>query len=457
MDIGVGTYPANHRDRGFVHYRQQIPGHTADQYPAAAGGHVHGNHCGAHHIVRALADAGTKRRHRPTAFRHFCSPEFDDRVDDATRWRMPVRMRQHRPLASGTYRTGDLAVYRHQHHRIVDGLLLPAAGNMAAIGTDGLTMKTRVCRLYGQNDIRIETDDVAPPGPGQVLLRMAAGGICGSDLHYYQDGGFGPIRVREPIILGHEVAGTVEQVGSGVDTLRPGAKVAFNPSRPCGACPYCLAEAFRHCLNMRFSGSAMRMPHEQGGFREYMVVDAMQCEPVSDTTSLAEAACAEPLAVALHARNQAPDLTGKRVLVTGAGPIGCLCVAVARVAGAGEIVVTDLQDTTLAVARQMGADVTVNIIDHEDALEPYYADKGYFDVVFECSAAGPALATAARALRPAGTLVQVGVAGDVAVPINLLVGKEIVLRGSHRFDVEYQQAVRLIDSGRIDVKPIITA
>ncbi|MBF6618094.1 MAG: L-idonate 5-dehydrogenase [Candidimonas sp.] len=318
-------------------------------------------------------------------------------------------------------------------------------------------MKTRVCRLYGQNDIRIETDDVAPPGPGQVLLRMAAGGICGSDLHYYQDGGFGPIRVREPIILGHEVAGTVEQVGSGVDTLRPGAKVAFNPSRPCGVCPYCQAEAFRHCLNMRFSGSAMRMPHEQGGFREYMVVDALQCEPVSETTSLAEAACAEPLAVALHARNQAPDLAGKRVLVTGAGPIGCLCVAVAREAGAGEIVVTDLQDTTLAVARQMGADVTVNIIDREDALEPYYADKGYFDVVFECSAAGPALATAARALRPAGTLVQVGVAGDVAVPINLLVGKEIVLRGSHRFDVEYQQAVRLIDSGRIDVKPIITA
>lgn len=318
-------------------------------------------------------------------------------------------------------------------------------------------MKTRVCRLYGQNDIRIETDTIAPPGPGQVLLRMGAGGICGSDLHYYQDGGFGQIRVREPIILGHEVSGTIDQVGSGVTQLNKGMKVAFNPSRPCGECKFCLDGVFRHCLNMRFSGSAMRLPHEQGGFREYMVVEAIQCEPLSEHTSLAEAACAEPLAVALHARNQAPNLAGKRVLVTGAGPIGSLCVAAAREAGADEIVVTDLQDATLDVARQMGADVTINVSSDGSKLEPYYAEKGYFDVVFECSAAAPALRTATMALRPRGTLVQVGVAGDVSLALNLIVGKEILMRGSHRFDNEYPQAVQLIDSGRINVKPIITA
>lgn len=318
-------------------------------------------------------------------------------------------------------------------------------------------MKTRVCRLYGQNDIRIDIDDITPPGPGQVLLRMGAGGICGSDLHYYQDGGFGPIRVREPIILGHEVSGTIDKIGSDVGHLRAGMKVAFNPSRPCGDCKFCRDGVFRHCLNMRFSGSAMRLPHEQGGFREYMVVEAAQCEPLGDHTSLAEAACAEPLAVALHARSQAPDLTGKRVLVTGAGPIGCLCVAAAREAGAGEIVVTDLQDATLEVARQMGADVTINVSGNGSALESYYAEKGYFDVVFECSAAGPALHMAAMALRPRGTLVQVGVTGDVPVPLNLIVGKELVMRGSHRFDNEYSQAVAFIDSGRINVKPIITA
>src|SRR5690606_16846204 len=160
-------------------------------------------------------------------------------------------------------------------------------------------------RLYGQHDVRIETDEVPAPGAGEALLRMGAGGICGSDLHYYHDGGFGPIRVREPIILGHEVAGTIAAIGPGVDAVQPGTRVALTPSRHCGHCEYCQQGLFRHCLAMRFSGSAMRLPHEQGGFREYMLVPASQCVPLRPTTSLAAAACAEPLAVALHARAQA--------------------------------------------------------------------------------------------------------------------------------------------------------
>lgn len=322
-------------------------------------------------------------------------------------------------------------------------------------------MKSRVCRLYGQHDVRIETDDVSAPGPDEVLLRMGAGGICGSDLHYYHDGGFGPIRVREPIILGHEVAGTVAATGSAVTKVQPGTRVALNPSRHCNQCMYCRSGLFRHCLEMRFSGSAMRFPHEQGGFREYMLVPASQCVPLRSTTSLAAAACAEPLAVALHARAQAMaaigSLAGKRVLVTGAGPIGSLCVAVVREAGAADIVSTDLQDTTLAVASRMGASRTINVGKTSDKLEPYYADKGKFDVAFECSASASALRSAAMSVRPGGAIVQVGVAGEVAVPLNLIVGKEISLCGSHRFDVEYQQAVQWIDEGRLDVTPIITA
>lgn len=322
-------------------------------------------------------------------------------------------------------------------------------------------MKSRVCRLYGQHDVRIETDEVQAPGPGQVLLRMGAGGICGSDLHYYHDGGFGPIKVREPIILGHEVAGTIAATGEGVHGLPVGTRVALNPSRACGHCQYCDAGTPRHCVNMRFSGSAMRLPHEQGGFREHMIAQAEQCEPLSQHTSLAAAACAEPLAVALHARNQAVSLAGalkgKRVLVTGAGPIGSLCVAVAYEAGASQIVATDLQDATLAVARRMGASQTINVSTDGAALEPYFEQKGYFDVCFECSASASALRSAAMAVRPCGTIVQVGVAGDVAVPLNMIVGKEISLRGSHRFDAEYLEAVRLIDQGLIDVRPIITA
>jgi L-idonate 5-dehydrogenase len=316
-------------------------------------------------------------------------------------------------------------------------------------------MKTRVCRLYEKGDIRVETEEVAAPGASEVLLRIGAGGICGSDLHYYQDGGFGPIRVREPIILGHEAAGVVEAVGQGV-TLSPGDHVALNPSRPCGECSYCLEGKFQHCLAMRFNGSALRFPHEQGAFRDLMVVDAAQCVPVRRDTSLANAACSEPLAVCLHARNRAGDLAGKRVLVTGAGPIGSLCVAAAAQAGAAEIVVTDLHDATLAAATAMGATRSVNVSRDVADMSTFTADKGYFDVAFECSAAAPALRLAIEGTRPLGRIVQVGVTGDVPVPLNLLVGKEIELVGAHRFHCEFAEAARLIDDGIIDPSPILT-
>lgn len=317
-------------------------------------------------------------------------------------------------------------------------------------------MNTRICRLHGKGDIRIEEAPVADPGPGEVLIAINAGGICGSDLHYYLDGGFGPIRVREPIILGHEAAGTVLAAGKGVKNLTEGNRIAVNPSRPCGNCAYCLEGLRAHCLSMRFSGSAMRFPHEQGLFRDRIVVDAAQCVPVGDDISFSEAACSEPLAVCLHAREMAGPLQGKAVLITGAGPIGALCAALAADAGASEVVATDLHDFTLETARRMGATRTINAGSQSDALDAYAEGKGHFDVAFECSAAAPAIKSAISVLRPRGMLVQVGVAGDLPVPINLLVGKEITFQGTHRFDAEFTAAVRMISEGRIAVGPIIT-
>jgi L-idonate 5-dehydrogenase len=207
---------------------------------------------------------------------------------------------------------------------------------------------------------------------------------------------------------------------------------------------------------MRFFGSALRFPHEQGLFRDRMVVPASQCVRVSAQTGIAEAACSEPLAVCWHAANRAGELSGAKVLVTGAGPIGALCVGVASYRGAAEIVVTDLHDQPLAVARQMGATEALNVATDPRALERYEADKGYFDLAFECSAAAPAIETAIRCVRPLGQIVQIGVAGALPVAINALVGKEIALVGSHRFHAEFAEAAALIDSGAIDVKPIIT-
>jgi L-idonate 5-dehydrogenase len=319
-----------------------------------------------------------------------------------------------------------------------------------------MTMQTRVARLHARRDLRVETLDYAGPGAGEVLVSMASGGICGSDLHYYQDGGFGPVQVREPIIAGHEASGYVEALGEGVSGLALGQLVAINPSQPCGECHYCRIGQPIHCLNMRFMGSAMRLPHENGMFREKLVVPAVQCHPVGAGVTSAEAACAEPLAVCLHAVAQAADLSAKAVLVTGAGPIGLLTVAAARHAGAARIVVTDLMDAALSRAPSMGATDTINVASNPDALLPFQDNKGSFDVVFDCSAAAPALRSAFAAVRPRGTIVQVGVTGDVTIPLNALVGKEIVWRGSQRFHGEFAQAVDLISTRQIDVKPIIS-
>lgn len=319
-----------------------------------------------------------------------------------------------------------------------------------------MTDPIRICRLHAKGDLRIETEAPVPPARHEVAVAIGAGGICGSDLHYWHDGGIGTIRVREPIILGHEAAGHVIAVGEGVEGLAVGNLVAVNPSHPCGDCLFCREGLPNQCANMRFLGSAMYLPHAQGLFRDRVTVGAAQCHKVPGDVSVAEAACAEPLAVCLHAARVAGDLAGKRVLVTGAGPIGALCTAVAAAQGAAEIVTTDLHDAPLDVARRLGAHHTVNVATTPDALDPWRADRGRFDVAFECSAAAPAISQAAQCLRPCGTLVQVGSAGPTEVPLNVLVGKEIVLRGTFRFDREFAEAVAAIGRRDIDVRPAIT-
>ncbi len=317
-------------------------------------------------------------------------------------------------------------------------------------------MSIKACVLHKQDDLRVEDVTLPELETGEVLVAMTHGGICGSDLHYFQHGGFGPVRVKEPIILGHEVSGIIEAIGSGVDNLRVGDRVAVSPSQPCLDCEYCHEGAFQHCVNMRFMGSARTMPHVQGGFRSKLVTGQSQCFKVSNDTSLASAACSEPLAVCLHAAAQAGSLEGKKVLVTGAGPIGALCVAVSKMKAAQSIVVTDLFDFTLNMAEKMGATKTVNISANPNGVAAHIAEHGPFDIVFECSAAEPAILSAIAAVRPRGTIVQVGVAGNLSLPINAIVGKEINFKGTHRFHPEFEQAVELIDSGLIDVTPIVT-
>ncbi|AXT28501.1 L-idonate 5-dehydrogenase [Ruegeria sp. AD91A] len=309
--------------------------------------------------------------------------------------------------------------------------------------------------VHAAKDLRLETRNVRDIGSDEALIEMKAGGICGSDLHYFNHGGFGSIRLREPMALGHEVAGEILDIGAGAVGLNVGQLVAISPSCPCQTCFYCLKGQQNHCLDMKFYGSAMPYPHIQGAFQSKLVVKANQCVAADGLTS-AEAAMAEPLAVCLHAVNQAGSLVGKTVLVTGCGPIGCLTIMVARRSGAARIIATDISDQTLNTARDCGADEVINTKDEPQKLELFERDKGQIDIHLECSGAQPALASGVACLRPGGTLVQLGLGGDMTVPMQVLTAKEIALRGSFRFHSEFSVAVEMMRSGLINVDQLVT-
>jgi len=310
--------------------------------------------------------------------------------------------------------------------------------------------------IHAPDDLRLDEQDAGEIGPGQVLVKVGMGGICGSDLHYFHNGGFGTVRIKEPMVLGHEVAGTVVAVAPGVESVRIGDKVAVNPSRPCGACKFCLEGLPNQCLDMRFYGSAMRTPHVQGAFRNMLLCEATQCVKVAEHVPLRLAALAEPFSVGLHGVSRAGPLLGKRVLVSGCGPIGVLAIAAARAHGAAEITATDVVDEPLAIARAMGADNVINVAQDKAWVSRHSADKGTFDVMLECSGNERALRDGLEVMRPRGVVVQLGLGGDVSIPQNMVVAKELSICGSFRFHAEFALAVRLINEGRVDLSPVVS-
>jgi len=207
---------------------------------------------------------------------------------------------------------------------------------------------------------------------------------------------------------------------------------------------------------MRFYGSAMPFPHVQGAFQQSLVIETHQALLLADHVSLAEGAMAEPLSVGLHAIQRAGVVFGKRVLVTGCGPIGNLLIGSLRAAGAREIVAVDLAAGPLACAEKMGASRTHNLAEDADALKRYTAEKGYFDVMFEVSGSAQALRNGLECMAPRSVLVTVGLGGEVSLPLNMLVSREIDLRGTFRFHSEFAQAVDLLNRQVIDVRPVIS-
>nr|WP_321980882.1 L-idonate 5-dehydrogenase [uncultured Cohaesibacter sp.] len=310
--------------------------------------------------------------------------------------------------------------------------------------------------LKEPNMLAIEERAMPSPGAGQVRVRVKFGSICGSDIHYLQHGGFGTVRMKAPMILGHELSGVIDALGEGVEGLKVGDAVAVNPSQPCGKCKYCLEGRERMCTDMHFMGSAMRTPHEDGGFREFLVCSADNAVPVGSADSLKLAALSEPLSVCLHAVSQAPDLKGKRVLISGFGPIGALVLLAARYSGAESVAVADMAAGPLALAETLKAAQIYDVSDPH-AMDAEKEDRGQFDVVFECAGHPSSMAQALEVTKLGGTIVQVGMTpGDVSLPINTLITKEISLVGTFRFDAEFEKAAQLISSGAIDVSDVIS-
>ena len=315
-------------------------------------------------------------------------------------------------------------------------------------------MRALIC--HSAKDLRIETTELPPMGPDQVRVNVAFGGICGSDLHYYQHGGFGAVRIKQPMALGHEISGVVSALGANVKNLALGQRIAISPSRPCGTCRFCQLGQHNHCLNMRFFGSAMPFPHIQGAFSEQLIIEGYQAHPIADHLSLSEAALAEPLSVGLHAIQRAGSVLGKQVLVTGCGPIGSLLIGALRRAGAARIVAADNADLPLKCAKEMGADETINLKTQPEALDKYKLDKGQFDAVFEASGSEAALRVGLDTIVPRGVLITVGMGGDISLPMTQLVAKEVDLRGTFRFHAEFATAVRFLNEGLVNGKPVIT-
>ncbi len=313
---------------------------------------------------------------------------------------------------------------------------------------------TLACRIHAAKDLRLDEVPDAPLGEHEVQMRLGAGGICGSDLHYFGHGRVGAFVLREPLIPGHEASGIVERIGAAVTRVKPGDKVAVNPSHACGHCDYCLGGRFNLCRKMFFLGSASVFPHAQGLFRERFVLGENQLTPVHEDISLGELACAEPLSIGLHAVHRAGVLTGKTVLVTGGGTIGSMCVIAARLAGAAQVIVCDIADRPLAIAQQVGADRTIRSDQVEAASLADIAD-----IAIEAAGSPAALATCLAATRRGGRIVQVGTlpAEGVHFPANSIMARELDYVGAFRAAHAFDWAVQYLRSRRVDVRPLLSA
>lgn len=306
---------------------------------------------------------------------------------------------------------------------------------------------------HAKDDLRVESVPVQQPAAHQAIVDIAYGGICGSDLHYWTHGAAGESILKSPMILGHEVVGTVRLAAADGTGPTAGTRVAVHPLTPG---PGDGSRYPDHRPNLSpgstYLGSAARFPHTEGAFAGTVVLDSRMLRPLPKNLSLRDAALVEPASVAWHAVARAGDVAGKRVLVTGSGPIGLLVIAVLRRAGAAEIIATDMFDTPLALAASVGATRTLLATDAEGIAA---VDA---DFAIESSGSFRGLASAVRGVTRGGRVVMVGLlpSGEQPALISLAITRELELVGSFRFAAEIDEVIAALADGSLVVAPVVT-
>lgn len=299
--------------------------------------------------------------------------------------------------------------------------------------------------LYAAGDLRIEQRPAPVPSARQVLVRISSVGICGSDVHYFENGRIGDFVVRSPLVLGHETAGVIVDVGADVPRERIGQRVAIEPGEPCGRCVQCRAGRYNLCPYIRFHGT----PPVDGTLAEYACVNSDLALAVPDQISDNAAALLEPLSVGIWANHKADVQPGGSVLIAGAGPIGLLAAQVARARGAAHIAVSDVNPVRLAMALENGA--TAALRAGSDEL------PDGFDAFIDCSGAPAAISSGIRAVRPAGSVVLVGMGPDeLQLPFGVVQQRELTITGTFRYANTWPAAIALAASGRVELDKLVT-
>ncbi|KRC52424.1 sorbitol dehydrogenase [Leifsonia sp. Root227] len=304
----------------------------------------------------------------------------------------------------------------------------------------------RAALLNAPNDIVLANVPRPTPQADEVLVQIEAVGVCGSDVHYYREGRIGPYVVNEPLILGHESAGTIVEVGATVSPARIGERVSIEPQRVCRMCDQCKHGRYNLCAAIRFYAT----PPVNGAFAEFAVIQSDFAFAIPEAMSIEAAALCEPLSVGIWANQKAGTGPGSRVLISGAGPIGIVAAQVARAFGATEIVVSDIAPERLAVAARFGATRTFNPLDGEESPE--------VDAFIDASGAPQAVRAGILALRPAGRAVLVGMgADDSMLPVSRIQNNELVVTGVFRYANTWPLAIELVATGAVDLDALITS